>query len=375
MSDPFSAASDAVGIISLGIQVSQGLVKYCSQVKNFTSEIATFKAKAESIDGILQNLESVLKKTEREQKIIPNSVVLTLNGCEETLKKLNEGVGGHGKDRLSNRLTYFVRDDLAAACNMLDSLQHNLSNALQVWIFKQQLLFESPSLLAQRCSELNAAKAESSLLLLKYEHNFRLHLHSFTMFFKRDAGRFSIGPLLSFSATAPGSSPAFRLFCASKYRHPDRRPYRRASDGRRWVPSEYDVLRMHPEFDSSGKSNWDLSGHVIKYDEPDKVLEQLEELVNHTLNDLRILFQSGEASPKDLDQTGETLSELIESSVVDMPIILEAIFLQSEKALEFILSQDPSAVNEILYKSQETPLHVARTWPEGLSILIRAGAM
>ncbi|KAF7885203.1 hypothetical protein EAF00_011021 [Botryotinia globosa] len=135
MSDPLSAASGAVGIISLGIQVSQGLVKYCSQVKNFTSEIATFKAKAESIDGILHNLESVLKKTEREQKMIPKSVILSLNGCAETLKKLNEGVGRHGKDRLSNRLTYcFVRDDLAAACNMLDSLQHNLSNALQVWM-------------------------------------------------------------------------------------------------------------------------------------------------------------------------------------------------------------------------------------------------
>ncbi|KAF7922353.1 uncharacterized protein EAE97_011095 [Botrytis byssoidea] len=222
MSDPLSAASCAAGIISLGIQVSQGLVTYCSQVKNFTSGIATFKAKAKSVDGILQNLESVLKKTERERKMTPKSVIFTLKGCAETLGKLNEGVGRHGKDRLSNRLTYcFVRDDLAAAYNILDSLQHNLSNALQVGILeestrhqaditqmimdqsvthlhtsrkfegyfevlskkidiiisnKQQPLLQSPSLMARRCLDLRAAKVESSFLLLKYKHNVRLQL-------------------------------------------------------------------------------------------------------------------------------------------------------------------------------------------------------
>ncbi|KAF7880343.1 uncharacterized protein EAF02_007189 [Botrytis sinoallii] len=257
------------------------------------------------------------------QKMILKSVILTLNGCAETLKKLNEGVGRHGKDRLSNRLTYcFVRDDLAATCNMSDSLQHNLSNALQVWMLedstrhraditqmitdqsvthfhtsrkfegcfedlskkidiiissKQQPLLQSPSLLAQRCLELNAAKAESSFLLLKYKHNVRLRLPrpcpchfsasqyadgprhcasvdsvlwkqdssschncstckgwqlirkkfnicnkllgysiAFTMFLTRGAGGFSIGPLLGFSATAPTPSPAFRLSYATK---------------------------------------------------------------------------------------------------------------------------------------------------------------
>ncbi|KAF7885201.1 hypothetical protein EAF00_011019 [Botryotinia globosa] len=59
--------------------------------------------------------------------------------------------------------------------------------------------------------------------------------------------------------------------------------------------------------------------------------------------------------------------------VIDLPTILEAIFLQSEKGLEHILSQDPSAANEVLYESGETPLHLAHQWPQGLKILIRAG--
>ncbi|KAF7913438.1 hypothetical protein EAE99_010659 [Botrytis elliptica] len=46
-----------------------------------------------------------------------------------------------------------------------------------------------------------------------------------------------------------------------------------------------------------------------------------------------------------------SVSMLTVSSVIDMPTILEAILLQSEKGLEHVLSQDPSAVNEVLYES------------------------
>ncbi|TGO46409.1 hypothetical protein BOTNAR_0589g00070 [Botryotinia narcissicola] len=268
----------------------------------------------------------------------------------------------------------------------------------------------------------------------------------------RGAGGFSIAPLLNFSATAPTSSPAFRLLFATKYMHPSRHPFRRALDGKSWVYSECDALRMYPEFDSSGRSHWGLSSHVIKCDEPDKAMEQLEEPVNHTLNDLRTLFQDGKASPNILNESGATLSEneglakcqhairifrkfiehansiglstsnilefltethlslpedvdegdftrlqericdlgaiikhtpeytwrtellrLSTTSVIDLPTILEAIFLQSEKGLDYILSQDPSAVNEVLYESGETPLHLAHQWPQGSKILIRAG--
>ncbi|KAF7880344.1 uncharacterized protein EAF02_007190 [Botrytis sinoallii] len=42
-------------------------------------------------------------------------------------------------------------------------------------------------------------------------------------------------------------------------------------------------------------------------------MEQLEELVNHTLNELRIFFQiqNGKASPNDLDKSGTPLSEAV----------------------------------------------------------------
>ncbi|THV46699.1 hypothetical protein BGAL_0366g00060 [Botrytis galanthina] len=104
------------------------------------------------------------------------------------------------------------------------------------------------------------------------------------MFLTRGAGGFSIGPL--------------------------RRPFYKALGGKSWVYSKFDALRMYPEFDSSGGWHWGSNSRVNKYNERGKAMEQLEELVNHTLNELRILFQNGKASPNDLDEAGVPLSEV-----------------------------------------------------------------
>ncbi|KAF7922354.1 uncharacterized protein EAE97_011096 [Botrytis byssoidea] len=131
------------------------------------------------------------------------------------------------------------------------------------------------------------------------------------MFLIHGAGGFSIGPLLDISAIAPTSSPDFRLLYSTKYMHLSRRPFYRALNGKSWIYSKCDALRMYPEFDSSGGSHWGSNSLVIKYDEPDKAMEQLEELFNHILNELRILFQNGKASPNDLDESGVPLSEAV----------------------------------------------------------------
>lgn len=72
------------------------------------------------------------------------------------------------------------------------------------------------------------------------------------MFLTRGAAGFSIGPLLDFSAKAPDSLPAFRLLYSTKYMHPSRHPFYKTLDGKSWVYSKCDALRMYPEFDSSG---------------------------------------------------------------------------------------------------------------------------
>jgi len=67
MSDPFSVASSAVGIISLGLQVTQGVVTYYSQFKAFDGDIAEISCKADGLHGILQALEVPLRKFENRQ--------------------------------------------------------------------------------------------------------------------------------------------------------------------------------------------------------------------------------------------------------------------------------------------------------------------
>ena len=56
MSDPFSVAGSAVGVISLGISVCQGLVTYCSQYKSFNDGISNMIRKVQGLNDILAAL-------------------------------------------------------------------------------------------------------------------------------------------------------------------------------------------------------------------------------------------------------------------------------------------------------------------------------
>ncbi|KAJ8070945.1 hypothetical protein OCU04_001303 [Sclerotinia nivalis] len=132
MTDPFSAASGAVGVISIGLQVSQNLVKYCSQYKSFVKDIITFKSKAETLNVILQQLGDKLQQLEQKKWTLPTSVIDTIEKCEAGLRGLDKELQKHGRVTISNRITYpFIKDSLTVANAMLDSLQNNLTLALQ----------------------------------------------------------------------------------------------------------------------------------------------------------------------------------------------------------------------------------------------------
>ncbi|CAD6457343.1 3245108f-0d16-452b-a1c3-99e7ce851c86-CDS [Sclerotinia trifoliorum] len=128
---PTSVASGAVGVISLGLQVSQSLVKYCSQCKSFNKDIITFKSKAETLNAILQQLGDKLKPFEQEKWTLPTSVIETIEKCEAGLRGLDKELQKHGRNTISNRIAYpFIKDSLTLANAMLDSLQNNLTLAL-----------------------------------------------------------------------------------------------------------------------------------------------------------------------------------------------------------------------------------------------------
>jgi hypothetical protein len=144
MSDPFSIASSAVGIISLGLQVTQGLVTYYSQFKSFDSDIAEISRKAEGLHGILQVLEVPLRKFEIDNAPIPAQVRTAISASEEGLRNLNGWIEKYGntkppaniEDRLrllrKRTLFPFRRDTLLGLKSTLESLQSNLDTAIQV---------------------------------------------------------------------------------------------------------------------------------------------------------------------------------------------------------------------------------------------------
>lgn len=144
MSDPFSAASGAVGIISLGLQVSQGLITYCSQFKAFDEDVAHISRKAEGLRGVLQVLEKQLRKSESENAPVPAQVRSAVVACEDGLQKLQQMIKKYGNTEPGEKLEDKVRilkkrvlfpfrcDTLFGLRATLDGLQANLDSAVQV---------------------------------------------------------------------------------------------------------------------------------------------------------------------------------------------------------------------------------------------------
>lgn len=85
MGDPFSAAGTAVGIVSLGIQVCQGLVSYYDKWKSFDDDIAQLRTK---LDGLSQTLKHL------DKHIVPNFKHFNAEEVEDVEKKIQSCCGG-----------------------------------------------------------------------------------------------------------------------------------------------------------------------------------------------------------------------------------------------------------------------------------------
>lgn len=58
MGDPLSTVASAVGIVSLGLQVCQGIVQYYSHWKDYTVDIASTYELVGQLRGIFEALSS-----------------------------------------------------------------------------------------------------------------------------------------------------------------------------------------------------------------------------------------------------------------------------------------------------------------------------
>lgn len=141
MSDPFSVAGSAVGVVSLGLVV-------CKELHSFISDVRTAADKAEDIRVSLASLETHLEILDSElRKLSPTSSTAAASadvaGCAEALNRIKEkiastanGSGSVIRERLRSlefRVSYpFKKDDLEYLRILLKSVRDDLELALQI---------------------------------------------------------------------------------------------------------------------------------------------------------------------------------------------------------------------------------------------------
>ncbi len=90
MADPLSVAGSAVGIVSLGIQVCQGLVSYLRSVQGRRHEIATCLKDVQGLVSVFSSLNDVLPSLAK-QRLADHAVIgQCLLDCKDDLADLQQ---------------------------------------------------------------------------------------------------------------------------------------------------------------------------------------------------------------------------------------------------------------------------------------------
>lgn len=143
MTDPATVVGTAVGVISLGIQVCQGLVSYYEKWKSFDDDIANLHAGIDGLRTTLENLEFILPKLENSNTSIiadvEKKVVSSFDGIrrlEDVLAKCHSSVSANIVRQKGYRLVHktfypFKEATLQDLNNNVTNLQHDLKTSLQ----------------------------------------------------------------------------------------------------------------------------------------------------------------------------------------------------------------------------------------------------
>jgi hypothetical protein len=169
MSDPVSLAGTAVGIVSLGLSVCQGLVSYYSTFRDYSKETKNMLQKLEGLKDVLQVLEdffqyhddlrtetaavktAAVKTAAVKTAAVKTAAVKTakrnilackrgLGQLEDIMDKCKATPVKPERDFLNRALYPFRRDTIKAVLEHVESLQSNLDTSidvlqLQVWPF------------------------------------------------------------------------------------------------------------------------------------------------------------------------------------------------------------------------------------------------
>ncbi|KAL2837119.1 hypothetical protein BJY01DRAFT_251635 [Aspergillus pseudoustus] len=145
MADPFSITGSAVGVISLGLTVCQGLLAYYGPFKSFHEEINEATSRIQSLSSLLTTLQDVISNSPTFHAHPPTepiqAAIQSIGSCNHGLQKLEKMLdkcrtsSQTGKQSRTtnplNRLLYpFRRETLVKLMDTVTWLQDNVNTSL-----------------------------------------------------------------------------------------------------------------------------------------------------------------------------------------------------------------------------------------------------
>lgn len=141
MGDPVSLTGTAVGIVSLGLTVCQGLVSYYNDFRAFSEDTRNVLEKLEDLKDVLEVLEDVLqshddlRKDDAATRTAKRNIVTckgSLEKLEEVMNKCKATPGGQKRDYITRALYPFRRSTIRSLVKHVESLQSNLDTSMDV---------------------------------------------------------------------------------------------------------------------------------------------------------------------------------------------------------------------------------------------------
>jgi Fungal N-terminal domain of STAND proteins len=149
MGDPVSVTGSAVGIVSLGLTLCQGLLAFYGPYKAYDEETRSIAGKVQGLKTVLETLQELVIDLEASGAFQSGSYATVLQNniiaCEKALQSLDDILakctatsppGRLNKENWfqKNRVLYpFRRETLKALKDTVNGLQANLDTAVQVF--------------------------------------------------------------------------------------------------------------------------------------------------------------------------------------------------------------------------------------------------
>ncbi|KAG2413226.1 hypothetical protein HFD88_002415 [Aspergillus terreus] len=137
MPDPLSIASGTAGLLSLGIQVTQGLVKFYATYKDRDTDLEKITRNLDSLLSIFRLLDAAVneRRSQAETQDLLREVEKAVQDCEETITELQSECEKFHKDSTASLKDRKLEEDVS-------EIRENLSFALDVLQLKSHSQIE-----------------------------------------------------------------------------------------------------------------------------------------------------------------------------------------------------------------------------------------